>query len=117
MVATRRARLSDTLRDACPPRRITPLQELDAKAPRRFAVLKPLKVTLEGLPKEGKKFEMANHPKDEAQGKREMVRPALVHLALASSRRPRPPKRATHHRRIVALQWHRIRANGGTDGR
>ena len=48
----------------------TARKELDATAPRRFAVLRPLKVVLQGMPKGGKGFEANNHPKDESLGKR-----------------------------------------------
>lgn len=58
----------------------TVAQELDATAPRRFAVLAPLKVTLQGLPQGGKKFKMANHPKDEALGSREMVLTSPIYI-------------------------------------
>ena len=44
--------------------------ELDAAAPRRFAVLRPLEVRLTGVPPEGKDFSMANHPKDASLGSR-----------------------------------------------
>jgi glutaminyl-tRNA synthetase len=45
--------------------------DLDATAPRRMAVLRPLKVTIENLP-EGQVEEMVagNHPKDESMGTR-----------------------------------------------
>ena len=37
-------------------------------------------VTLEGLPKEGKKFTMANHPKDDSLGTREMVLTSPIYI-------------------------------------
>ena len=46
--------------------------ELDAVAPRRFAVLKPLKVVLAGVPLGGSDLEMANHPKNASLGTRPM---------------------------------------------
>ena len=55
-------------------------KELDNVAPRRFAVLKPLKVVLEGMPKGGKKFEMSNHPKDESYGNRPLVLGATIYI-------------------------------------
>ena len=55
-------------------------QELDAAAHRRFAVLKPLRVELVGLPPGGKAFEMANHPKDEAYGKRPLTLGASIYI-------------------------------------
>jgi len=48
-------------------------QELDASAPRRFAVLRPLKVTLTDWPEMSKTFTMLNHPKDEALGSRTLT--------------------------------------------
>ena len=47
-------------------------QELDATAPRRFVVVRPLKVTLEGIPPEGKTLVVANHPKED-MGTRTLV--------------------------------------------
>jgi len=47
--------------------------ELDRTAPRRFVVLKPLKVVLKGMPAEGKTVHVANHPKEEAMGTRPLT--------------------------------------------
>ena len=45
--------------------------DLDARAPRRMAVLEPLKVVLSNLPDDHEEaLAFANHPKDEAQGMR-----------------------------------------------
>ncbi|MBX2867439.1 MAG: glutamine--tRNA ligase/YqeY domain fusion protein [Acidiferrobacterales bacterium] len=46
-------------------------EDLDPKAPRAMAVLKPLKVILENYPEdETEAFTVSNHPKDESLGKR-----------------------------------------------
>ena len=55
-------------------------QELDTTAPRRFGVLKPLKVILKGLPKGGKTFEMANHPKDASYGVRSLTLSQAIYI-------------------------------------
>jgi len=48
-------------------------EELDASAPRRMAVLHPLKVTIDNYPGgQVEKLNSPNHPKDEAMGKREI---------------------------------------------
>ncbi|KAL1505024.1 hypothetical protein AB1Y20_008785 [Prymnesium parvum] len=67
-------------------------QELDATAPRRFAVLSPLKVTLEGLPQEGKKFSIPNHPKDESFGAREMLLTSPIYIERDDFREVDDPK-------------------------
>ena len=55
-------------------------KELNDLAPRRFAVLKPLKVVLAGLPSGGKAFEMANHPTDESFGKRPLKLTSTIYI-------------------------------------
>ena len=55
-------------------------KELNDLAPRRFAVLKPLKVVLSGMPKGGKSFEMANHPADESFGKRPLTLTSTIYI-------------------------------------
>jgi len=48
-------------------------EELDASAPRRMAVLHPLKLTIENYPDgQVEQLNAPNHPKDEAMGKREI---------------------------------------------
>jgi len=46
--------------------------ELDVGAPRRFAVIKPLRVDFEGF-KENLSFTVPNHPKDSSMGERTLV--------------------------------------------
>ena len=49
-------------------------EDLDAHAPRRMAVLHPLKLVIENYPEEGEEFlPAANHPKDESMGTREIA--------------------------------------------
>jgi glutaminyl-tRNA synthetase len=49
-------------------------EDLDAHAPRRMAVLHPLKLVIENYPVEGEEFlSAANHPKDESMGRREIA--------------------------------------------
>ncbi|MBF0256376.1 MAG: glutamine--tRNA ligase/YqeY domain fusion protein [Gammaproteobacteria bacterium] len=49
-------------------------EDLDAKAPRRMAVLRPLKLVIENYPADRLELlEAANHPKDEAQGSRQIA--------------------------------------------
>ena len=55
-------------------------RELDALAPRRFAVLRPLRIELTGLSKGGKSFEMANHPKDESLGARKLTLSSSIYI-------------------------------------
>ncbi len=46
-------------------------EDLDANAPRRMAVLHPLKLVIENYPEEGEEWlTAANHPKDESMGSR-----------------------------------------------
>ncbi len=48
-------------------------EDLDTHAPRRMAVLHPLKLVLENYPEEGEEWLMApNHPKDESMGTRQI---------------------------------------------
>ncbi len=48
-------------------------EELDASAPRRMAVLHPLKITIDNYPDEQvEQLNSPNHPKNEAMGKREI---------------------------------------------
>ncbi|MEJ2592550.1 MAG: glutamine--tRNA ligase/YqeY domain fusion protein [Candidatus Thiodiazotropha sp.] len=48
-------------------------EDLDAHAPRRMAVLHPLKLVIENYPDEGEEMLFAsNHPKDESMGQREI---------------------------------------------
>ncbi len=48
-------------------------EDLDRSAPRRMAVLHPLKLVIENYPEgEGEPLTAANHPKDEAMGSREL---------------------------------------------
>jgi glutaminyl-tRNA synthetase len=48
-------------------------EDLDAHAPRRMAVLHPLKLVIENYPEEGEEILTAsNHPKDESMGQREI---------------------------------------------
>jgi len=54
--------------------------EFDTTAPRRFAVLKPLKVTLTDMPEGGKTFSMANHPKDESFGSRSLALTSPIYI-------------------------------------
>ena len=54
-------------------------QELEA-APRRFAVLKPLKVLLSGVPAGGKAFETKNHPSNEAMGARQLRLSDVIYI-------------------------------------
>jgi len=67
-------------------------QELDATAPRRFAVLEPIEVTLDGLPTEGKSFMMGNHPKDAAFGSRQMSITSPIYIERADFREEDDPK-------------------------
>lgn len=55
--------------------------ELNEKAPRRFAVLNPLKVVIENY-EEGKKeiFNCANHPNDESMGTREVPFSRVIYI-------------------------------------
>ena len=55
-------------------------QELEGVAPRRFAVLKPLRVELEGLPPGGKKFDMRNHPTNESFGTRPLHLTSTIYI-------------------------------------
>jgi len=55
-------------------------QELESTAPRRFAVLKPLRVELRGLPGGSKAFDMPNHPKDESFGSRPLVLTETIYI-------------------------------------
>ena len=55
-------------------------KELNEIAPRRFAVVRPLKVLLTGLPKEGKSFDMPNHPTDESKGKRPLKLTSTIYI-------------------------------------
>ena len=49
-------------------------EDLDASAPRRMAVLRPLKVIIENYPEgEVEELDSANHPKDEAMGSRKIA--------------------------------------------
>lgn len=65
---------------AARPSTTPPSQELDAKAPRRFAVLNPLKVTLEGLSQGSKTFNFPNHPKDPSMGSRELKLTSPIYI-------------------------------------
>ncbi len=48
-------------------------EDLDACAPRRMAVLRPLKIVLENYPEgQTEELEAANHPKDESLGRRKL---------------------------------------------
>jgi glutaminyl-tRNA synthetase len=48
-------------------------EDLDAHAPRRMAVLHPLKLVIENYPEEGEEWlSAANHPKDESMGSRQI---------------------------------------------
>ncbi len=48
-------------------------EDLDANAPRRMAVLHPLKLVIENYPEEGEEWlTAANHPKDESMGSRQI---------------------------------------------
>jgi glutaminyl-tRNA synthetase len=48
-------------------------EDLDAHAPRRMAVLHPLKLVIENYPEEGEEWlTAANHPKDESMGSRQI---------------------------------------------
>ncbi|MEJ2454598.1 MAG: glutamine--tRNA ligase/YqeY domain fusion protein [Candidatus Thiodiazotropha sp.] len=48
-------------------------EDLDANAPRRMAVLHPLKLVIENYPEDGEEWlTAANHPKDESMGSREI---------------------------------------------
>jgi len=53
---------------------------LDASAPRRFAVLRPLKVELRGLAAGGKPFESPNHPRNAEMGARRLVLPETIYI-------------------------------------
>ena len=55
-------------------------QDLDTRASRRFAVLKPLKVILEGLPEGGKSFEMKNHPSNDSFGTRQLTLTSTIYI-------------------------------------
>ena len=49
-------------------------EDLEANAPRRLAVLKPLKIVLENYPEgETEELQAANHPKDENMGNRSLL--------------------------------------------
>ena len=67
-------------------------QELDATAPRRFVVLRPLKVTLTGMPEGGKVMEAANHPKEEGMGSRSLVLRHTVYIEADDFRETDDPK-------------------------
>eukprot|EP00906_Rhabdomonas_costata_P035366 RCo049685 len=57
------------------------LADLDARAPRRFAVLRPLRVTLINLGEgERRTVEMPNHPKDATMGSRTVVLTRVVFI-------------------------------------
>jgi len=66
--------------------------ELDSTAPRRFAVLQPLKVTLEGMPADGKTFTMANHPKEDSLGSRQMALSSPIYIERDDFREDDDPK-------------------------
>ena len=55
-------------------------KEMDAGAPRRFVVLRPLKVVLDGLPDGGITFTASNHPKDESAGKRTLKLTSPIYI-------------------------------------
>ena len=66
-------------------------QELDASAPRRFVVLRPLKVMLTGMPEGGKAIEAANHPKED-MGSRSLVLRHTVYIEADDFRETDDPK-------------------------
>jgi len=66
-------------------------QELDATAPRRFVVLRPLKVVLTGVPEGGKAIEAANHPKQEL-GCRTLVLRSTIYIEADDFRETDDPK-------------------------
>ena len=47
-------------------------EDLNVRAPRAMAVLRPLKVVIEGYPEESEEFDAANHPSDPAMGTRKV---------------------------------------------
>ncbi len=68
-------------------------QEFDATAHRRFAVLRPIRVVLaDGFPAGGKEFEMSNHPKDEAAGKRKLRLGETIYIDADDFREVDDPK-------------------------
>jgi glutaminyl-tRNA synthetase len=58
----------------------TARKELDDVAPRRFAVLSPLRVELQGLPDGSKSFPMPNHPKEESYGTRPLKLTSTIYI-------------------------------------
>ena len=66
-------------------------QELDACAPRRFVVLRPLKVELTGMPEGGKRIEAANHPKED-MGSRSLVLRHTIYIEADDFRETDDPK-------------------------
>ncbi|OGT89208.1 MAG: glutamine--tRNA ligase [Gammaproteobacteria bacterium RIFOXYD12_FULL_61_37] len=77
-------------------------EDLDAQAPRRMAVLRPLKLVIENYP-EGRieALEVANHPKDEAQGMRKVTMGREIYIDRADFTEVAPNK-----------QWKRLVTGG-----
>ena len=68
-------------------------EDLDAHAPRRLAVLDPLKVTLTNLPGDAPAaLEFTNHPKDEARGTRRAPFGAELYIEREDFAETPPPK-------------------------
>ncbi len=62
-------------------------EDLEANAPRRLAVLNPLKVTIENYPEEGSEtLAAANHPKDEEMGQRQLPLSREIYIDRADFR-------------------------------
>lgn len=73
--------------------------ELDAVAPRRMAVLQPLKVVIENYPEGGEEvLTAANHPKDESLGERKLVFTREIFIDRDDFREQAPNK----YKRLVA---------------
>jgi len=55
-------------------------EDLNVRAPRAMAVLRPLKVVIEGYPEETEEFDAANHPSDPAMGTRKVPFSKTVYI-------------------------------------
>jgi len=74
-------------------------EDLEANAPRRLAVLNPLKVIIENYPEgQGESLEAANHPKDENMGTRSLTFTREIYIDRADFRESANKK----YKRMVA---------------
>ncbi len=68
-------------------------EDLDRHAPRRMAVLDPLKIVLENYPEDGEEtLQAPNHPKDETMGSRELKFTRELYIDRADFREEAPRK-------------------------